>query len=192
MSKYEVTQAQWKLVMGSTTSKLNSNDNYEDRGPNKPMVWIGSKEDIAKFNDELSYLADHLITLPSEAQWEYACKAGQDTRYCGSDILKRVGWYEKEDETNHVQDVGSKEPNAWGLYNMSGNAWEVVEDCWHDNYRGAPTDGSAWTTECTKDLIVRGGSAAVDELSDLEVSHRLSPYELAFKDLGFRVVVANK
>ena len=99
--------------------------------------------------------------LPSEAEWEYACRAGSETEFCFGDDAKRLGefaWYSENSESK-THPVGEKKPNAWGLYDMHGNVWEWVEDDWHDSYEGAPDDGSAWIDKPRgSDRVVRGGS----------------------------------
>ena len=131
-------------------------------------------------NDEVQALIDWLNKtdgggwrLPSEAEWEYACNAGSRRRYCGSNDLHEVAWFKKDSEDseyrevkiNRKQPVASKQPNAFGLYDMSGNVWELVADCWVENYQGAPNDGSARTSGCKDDnpnggfyRVYRGGS----------------------------------
>ncbi len=95
--------------------------------------------------------------LPSEAQWEYACRAGSIQSFCGSDNAESVAVYGRMGGDN-TQPVGTKQANAWGLYDMSGNLWEWTQDCWNGNYQGAPSDGSAWTTGTCRQRVLRGGS----------------------------------
>ncbi|BBO86803.1 hypothetical protein DSCO28_73690 (plasmid) [Desulfosarcina ovata subsp. sediminis] len=101
------------------------------------------------------------FTLPSEAQWEYACRAGTTTRFYSGhseESLDRVGWY-CENSVDKPHSVGEKEPNGFGLYDMHGNVWEWVEDDWHGNYNGAPDDGSVWIDNPRgSNRIIRGGS----------------------------------
>ncbi len=116
-------------------------------GDNKPVVqisWHEAQDFIRWLNENKPEDDPHTYRMPSEAEWEYACRAGGKHRYCGSDDISEVGWVNRQD-TEHQRDVTSKGPNAWGLYGMSGSVWQWVEDVYHDSYVGAPTDGSAWT-----------------------------------------------
>jgi len=82
--------------------------------------------------------------LPSESEWEYACRAGTTTPFCfGETITPELAHYDKDWDDETI-DVGSFPPNAFGLYDLHGNVWEWCADLWHDNYEGAPTEGSAW------------------------------------------------
>ena len=101
--------------------------------------------------------------LLSEAEWEYAARAGTKTRwFCGADssCLDAVAWY-AANSGRKTYPVGSKRANPFGLHDVQGSLWEWVEDCWHPNYHGAPSDGSAWTSggDCSK-RVLRGGSWA--------------------------------
>ncbi len=101
------------------------------------------------------------MRLPSEAEWEYACRANTITRYYTGDTdkdLDRAGWY-RENSGGELHPVGDKEPNAYGLYDMHGNVYEWVEDDWHDNYKGAPDNGRAWVDDPRgANRVMRGGS----------------------------------
>jgi formylglycine-generating enzyme required for sulfatase activity len=97
--------------------------------------------------------------LLTEAEWEYACRAGTRTRYSFGDDERKLGeyaWY-SENSDGRPQPVGALKPNPWGLRDMHGNLWEWVQDCWHENYDGAPADGSAWEADNCQQRVLRGG-----------------------------------
>ena len=97
--------------------------------------------------------------LPTEAEWEYACRSGgQQEKYCGGDNPDSVAWL-RQNSGRKTHPVGQKQANGLGLYDMSGNVWEWTEDCWHDSYKDAPSDGGAWISGGDCNLrVVRGGS----------------------------------
>ena len=101
--------------------------------------------------------------LPSESEWEYAARAGTETAYSWGDEIghnrANCDGCDSKWDNKKTSPVGSFEPNAFGLYDMHGNVYEWAEDCWHDNYEGAPSDGSAWTSGGDSSrAVVRGGS----------------------------------
>ncbi|MEI6065002.1 MAG: formylglycine-generating enzyme family protein [Pseudanabaena sp. ELA748] len=133
--------------------------------PVERVNWYEAQEFCAR----LSQLMGEIYRLPSEAEWEYACRARVETytEYCFGDDegqLEEYAWYDKNSD-NKTQPVGQKTPNAWGLYDMHGNVWEWCADDWHDSYEGAPTDAQIWIKDVknyedggeTKKLL-RGGS----------------------------------
>ena len=127
--------------------------------------------------------------LPTEAEWEYACRAGTTTPYFfGADTSKLgdYAWYGANSGGKYAK-VATKKPNAWGLYDMLGNAWQWTEDCYHDSYKGAPSDGSAWTAGGCTARVSRGGSWS--SLRDqLRAGQRdQAPAGARFDDYGFRV-----
>ena len=151
IGKYEVTQEQWRAVMGSDPSSFAGDDN-----PVEQVSWDDAKAFCAALADRTGYA----IRLPSEAEWEYACRAGTTTEYYFGDDesqLDDYGWY-SGNSGSETHPVGQKTPNALGLYDMYGNLWEWCEDWSHDNYEGAPADGSAWLSPAGSVRVLRGGS----------------------------------
>jgi formylglycine-generating enzyme required for sulfatase activity len=155
LGKYPVTQAQWQAVMGN-------NPSYS-KGVNRPVEQV-SWDDAQEFLKNLRSLGDFgglTFRLPSEAEWEYACRAGTQTAYSFGDDPGQLGayaWY-YDNSGKQTQPVGQKKPNAWGLYDMHGNVWEWCADVRHENYNGAPTDGSIWETGGDASYrLLRGGS----------------------------------
>jgi formylglycine-generating enzyme required for sulfatase activity len=151
VGKFPVTQKQWGKVMGSDPSSFKGKNH-----PVESVSWNDVQEFIKKLNEKDG---TGKYRLPSESEWEYACRAGTATRYYfGDDESKLVdyAWYGKNsDFVTHP--VGKKNPNPWGLYDMHGNVWEWCQDNWHENYNGAPTDGSAWEDGSSSDRVIRGG-----------------------------------
>jgi len=132
--------------------------------------------------------------LPSEAEWEYSCRAGSMTVWCFGDDETRLGDYvwHYENSGKKTHEVGTRKPNAWGLYDMYGNVGEWCEDVQHDNYNGAPDDGSAWTTGGEQSSrVLRGGTWGYNARY-IRSAHRLFvfPGIKCDKCIGFRVVVA--
>lgn len=150
MGKFEVTQAQWESVMASNRNAhagpgtkqvahgdaVAASDPSHFKGPTLPVENV-SWDDVQQFLLALNALdKKHLYRLPTEAEWEYACKASGTGEHAGS--LNAVAWY-RDNSRGQTQPVGRKEPNAWGLYDMHGNVWEWVQD-WYTAgyYRNSP------------------------------------------------------
>jgi formylglycine-generating enzyme required for sulfatase activity len=151
MGKYPVTQEQWKAVMGKELR-------WRFPGvPRRPADRISWHDGVA-FCQRLSKQTGCAYSLPSEAQWEYACRAGT-TELANYNGLHRY-LDEPEGIYRHVStEVGSFPPNAFGLYDMHGNVFEWCADPWHENYVGAPTDGREWEAGGeTSYRVARGGS----------------------------------
>ena len=158
MGKTLITLGQYKryatasgATRGSSGWNLINDDfrKYNAFGDNAPVVqvsWQEAKEFVEWFNKNKPASDRGSYRLPTEAEWEYACRAGGNHTYCGSNNPDAVAWYDGNNN-GHQQPVGLKAPNAWGLYGMSGNVWQWVEDAYHDNYRGAPVDGSPWVED---------------------------------------------
>lgn len=164
MGKFPVTQAQWMAMM-SVLPKM-STDFYGDRQP-VVNVWL---EQALVFCARLSNNSGLNFRLPSEAEWEYACRAGTTTPFnCGETIKTDLANYNGEPydgspigpSRNKTTPVGQFAANAFGLCDMHGNVWEWCADLWHPDYNGAPTDGSAWINDGDRSYCVqRGGSWA--------------------------------
>lgn len=149
MGRYEVTQAQWHGLMGNHPSHFKGCDNC----PVENVSW----DDVQSFINRLNESNDRFrYRLPTEAEWEYACRAGTTGDYAGN--LSEMGW-SSENAGSKTHAVGGKQPNAWGLADMHGNVWEWCQDWYHETYHGAPTDGSAWLSGGEQEYrVLRGGS----------------------------------
>ena len=154
MGRTEITQKQWRDVMGSNPNRFSA------CGPECPVESV-SWDEVQQFISTLNQRTGQKYRLPSEAEWEYAARAGTTTEWSFGNDESKLGNYawHGRNSGGRTQEVGKKLPNAFGLYDMHGNVWEWTEDCWHENYAGAPTDGSAWTTGCRGNYrVLRGGS----------------------------------
>ncbi len=183
MGKYEVTQAQWNAVMGSVP------DGQTQTGLNYPVAMV-SWTMCQSFLTALNALGLGAFRLPSEAEWEYACRAGSNTQWSfGNDEAQLVdhAWY-TVNSGNTVHIVGTKSPNAFGLYDMYGNVLEWVQDCYHATYAGAPTNGSAWESPTDIRGLLRGGGWNYSVLDCRSAARNYCGLDGAFNCFGFRVV----
>ncbi len=171
MGMYPITQAQWRSIaaLQPVNRDLDLDPSYfkeEDR-PVERVSWY----DAVEFCDRLSRETGRPYRLPSEAEWEYACRAGTTTPFhFGETITSDLANYDGNDASYGKGKVGTsrsettpvgyfKVANAFSLYDMHGNVWEWCLDHWHDNYEGAPNDGSAWIDKNDNHLrLLRGGS----------------------------------
>ena len=149
---FPVTQWQWEVIMGDNPSVFKG-----DEHPVEMVSW----RDCEIFIENLNMLeGTDRYRLPTEAEWEYACRAGDSRDYFFNNNIKMLAeyaWFE-ENSGKQTHDVGGKRPNKWGLYDMLGNVWEWCEDNWHDNYEGAPGYNRAWTGKKGYYHVDRGGS----------------------------------
>lgn len=154
IGRYPVTNKEYGVFLRDNP-KINEPRYWADRRYNQPdQPVIGVSKIDAK-----AFAAWCNLRLPSEAEWEFACRAGTTGQYYsgnGEDNLDKVGWFKSNSE-NQLHPVGQKEPNNFGLYDMHGNIWEFVEDSWHDNYSKAPSNGIAWVGKNKKNKVIRGG-----------------------------------
>jgi formylglycine-generating enzyme required for sulfatase activity len=169
MGRYPITQSQWKAIAATAKIDIDLETNPSkfkgDELPVEQVNWY----DAIEFCARLSKLTGREYRLPSEAEWEYACRAGTTTPfYFGETITGELANYRasetyageaKGEYREETTPVGQFPPNAFGLYDMHGNVWEWCADTWHDNYDGAPTDGSAWIKNGDDNRSpLRGGS----------------------------------
>jgi formylglycine-generating enzyme required for sulfatase activity/uncharacterized RDD family membrane protein YckC len=177
MGKYEVTQGQWAAVMGNNPSK------FAACGVNCPVESVSWNE-AQQFIQKLNQLTGKTYRLPSEAEWEYAARAGSSTRYWWGDVASRKyanygqdkccgGYAEGQDRWVETAPVGQFPANPFGMHDMHGNVAEWVEDRFNNTYDGAPSDGSVWMTGNAPERgrITRGGDWDLHP-SHLRSSHR--------------------
>jgi formylglycine-generating enzyme required for sulfatase activity len=189
IAKHEVTQELYQLVIGSNPAKW--------KGPRNSVEmvnWIEANEfckRVTQILHEKKLLpTDEVIRLPSEAEWEYACRAGSKTAWSFGEKASDIGdyaWY-KDNSKGEDPPVGRKKPNFWGLYDMHGYVSEWCADAWHPNYKGAPTDGSAWKDHVAKDRVIRGGSFADPAESHRSAFRDHKPIDTRSDRIGFRCV----
>ena len=172
MGQTAVTQAQWQVVAGLPKQQLELKDQPSRfQGANRPVEQV-SWEEAVEFCRRLSVRTGREYSLPSEAQWEYACRAGTTTPFSFGETLTpelvnyngnityasgSTGVYRQQ-----TTEVGSFSANGWGLHDMHGNVWEWCLDPWHGSYEGAPADGSAWMAGGGPRKLLRGGSWFAD------------------------------
>ena len=185
MGVKEVTFDEWAAcVRGGGCNGYRPDDEGWGRG-GRPVIDV-SWEDAQAYVSWLSETTGARYRLPSESEWEYAARAGTTTAYhTGSTISTDQANYRSGVGT---MPVGTFAPNAFGLYDVHGNVWEWVEDCWHGDYRGAPSDGTAWTRggDCGR-RVLRGGSWDFGS-RDVRSAYRLrDPPGARNRSIGFRV-----
>ncbi|AKB25921.1 hypothetical protein MSMTP_2452 [Methanosarcina sp. MTP4] len=184
LGKYEVTQEQWGEVMGSNPSYFEGDDL-----PVEQVSWNDVQEFIEKLNEKEG---TNKYRLPSEAEWEYACRAGTTTRYYFGDGDSKLGdyaWY-TENSGSKTHSVGQKKPNPWGLYDMHGNVWEWCQDTYCSDYSVALSDGSACESRNPFARIRRGGSGANCARNCRSATRSYNGAGSRSSFLGFRVLRA--
>jgi formylglycine-generating enzyme required for sulfatase activity len=153
MGKYVVTQTQYEKVMGNNPSQF--------KGENLPVEKCYMYASAESFCKKASSLTGKSIRLPTEAEWEYACRAGTKTKYNTGDndaALKQAGWFGVNSD-GKTHPVGQKKPNAWGLYDMHGNVWQCCQDWYGEDYYGkSPVEDPQGPTQGTYRGVLRGGS----------------------------------
>ncbi|MGX5175509.1 formylglycine-generating enzyme family protein [Aliikangiella sp. IMCC44653] len=171
MSQTEVTFAMWDRCVTDGVCTYKPSDQGWGRG-NRPVINVSYQHITKQFIPWINKVSGQTFRLPSEAEWEYAARAGSTTKYAwGNEIDCSQAQYGRSEpnEGNKLGgecsksydgtvEVKSYSPNRFGLYDMNGNAWELVEDCYHESYKEAPNDGSAWVSgDCKFERVIRGG-----------------------------------
>ena len=183
MGATEVTQAQWHAVMGTDPAYFRGDGHC----PMQNVSWSAAQE----FCRRLSEKEKLAYRLPTEAEWEYACRAGATTEFCFGDDADTLGWYAwyRDNSAGRTQPAAQKKPNAWGLYDMHGNVWEWCQDVWHSSYAGAPTDGSAWLAGDDQTARVFRGGGSDSHVWGVRCAYRTGNQPGASpRATGFRVV----
>ena len=182
----EVTQGQWKSVMGDNPSR------FKECGDNCPVEQV-SWDDAQRFIIRLNGMEGNnpfKYRLPTEAEWEYAVRAGTKTVFSFGDNPTKLGEYawNSGNSEGKTHPVGQKKPNAWGLYDMHGNVWEWVADDWHDSYDGAPDDGRAWIDDPRGTNRVKRGCGLTYDTRSCRSANRSYQTSLHRNpDVGFRL-----
>ena len=194
MSAIQITQGSWEALMDSNPSHFRGD-------PALPVNRVSWDAICAPdgFLTRLNAVTEGAkpgrtqFRLPSEAEWEYACRAGTTTAYCfgnDPDALADYGWF-GDNANGKPHQSGQKTPNAWGLHDLHGNVMEWCQDVWHDDYKGAPTDGSAWLEGGDqRNCVLRGGSWYFDATFARSAIRTGYSRDIRDSNIGFRVVLA--
>ncbi|WP_414578458.1 caspase, EACC1-associated type [Anabaena sp. CCY 9402-a] len=210
MGKFPVTQGQWAVVAAFDKVNIDLNpDPSNFKGANRPVECV-SWDDTVEFCARLSKKTGKIYRLPSEAEWEYACRAGTTTPfYFGETITTDLANYRgtdwdyqgtvypgnygqgsKGEFRQQTTEVGKFPANLFGLFDMCGNIWEWCQDKWHENYNNAPTKGRAWLlNKDNQNRLLRGGSWYNNPRDCRSAYRSSSPRDIRGSSLGFRVVV---
>ncbi len=185
LGKFPITQRQWIAVMGSNPSE----HLQDDAAPVDSVSWDSS----VAFCDAVAQGLGKEYRLPTEAEWEYACRAGSTSEFYFGDeekALLEYAWFDLNSRgSTHA--VGGKRPNPWGLCDMAGNVWEWCADVWHSDYEGAPRDGSAWLDDDAAQprRVLRGGSWNYDGFRCRSAYRSREWKHFATDHFGFRVAL---
>ena len=180
IGKYEVTHAEWMALMERNPSKAPA---CGAACPVENVNWHEAQAFVARLSDKTG----KSYRLPTEAEWEYACRAGRQEEYCsgaGTDWTRP--W--ESPEYGAPKPVTDTTANPWELHGMSGSVWEWVQDCMHPNYEGAPTDGNAWNEPDCKSRVLRGGSWLTGPFSGRAGLRFSYAPDFRARDFGLRVV----
>ncbi len=193
IAAYEVPQNLWQAVMGENPSRW--------KGPRNSVELVSFDDAEAfcrKVTEQLRKAKlirpTQVVRLPTEAEWEYAARAGTTTRYSFGDDAEQLDAFawSTHNAAGNDPPVGAKRPNSWRLYDMHGYLWEWCADAWHDNYAGAPADGSAWTDDGDpRRRVLRGGSWKDSRERLTSASRRAAPRDFKDDAVGLRCVLGD-
>jgi formylglycine-generating enzyme required for sulfatase activity len=191
IGRYEVTQAQWKLLMGTDIRQQVAENYLYGEGDNYPMYCV-SWQEVQEFVSRLSTATGKSYRLPTEAEWEYAARGGRKSKgykFSGSNFVENVAWF-MDNSGNSIHPVGTKQPNELGIYDMSGNVWEWCYD-WYGAYPAAAQSNPIGPSSGTC-RVIRGGGWNYG-VSRCRVAYRrdIKPDNCG-NILGFRLVCSSK
>ncbi len=193
MGKFEVTQELYELIAGKNPSKWKGPRNSVEMVSWNEAVLFCSKITLELKNRRLLAF-DKVVRLSSEAEWEYACRAGTTGKYSFGDKeadLGIYGWFTGNAKGNDPP-VGAKKPNPWGFYDMHGYVWEWCFDTWHEDYKDAPINGKARKDFQVKERVLRGG-AWTEAADKCRSAYRFfAPPDTRTPAIGFRCVLSNQ
>ena len=178
LGKFPITQAQYEQVISNNPSRF--------KGDDRPVECV-SWDEAAAFCQRLSEQTVKKYRLPTEAEWEYACRAGTTTKYSfGDENTDKLANYDRN--VGKTTPVGQYKANNFDLFDMHGNVWEWCQDDWHDNYENAPTNSKAWYSEDKSRKVTRGSSWLSNPSGCRSASRDYSSRGDHYIDVGFRVV----
>jgi len=196
LGKYPVTQEQYQAIMGNNPSRFGDNS----KNPVENVSWDDTQEFCQKLNEKTG--TNYRFRLPSESEWEYACRAGTTTSFYFGETISidqanyngnyTFGKGKKGVYREKTTPVGSFPANKFGLYDLHGNVWEWCEDVWHENYENAPKDGSSWdeNSSQTNFRSLRGGSWFVNPRNCRSANRYWSNADNCYGNVSFRLTVS--
>ena len=195
MGLFEVTQKQWTLVMGSNPSQFKGDARPVEkvsydmiRGASQGAKWPASNAvDASSFLGKLRARTSVVFDLPTEAQWEYACRAGTTTTYSYGDVANGDYMWYAENASSQTHDVGTKKANPWGFYDLHGNVWEKCLD-WRGDVRDLTYGSDPKGISSGEKRVLRGGGYANDKTGCTSSNRGVAPVEYAWQTHGFRLV----